>query len=267
MSSKKQPAKRRSRTPRASPPAISREDLEPMVLEVFGALGTALSRHGLGRAAQRELFRKSQAIKAVMPASAMHLNQIRPLGDLLTAWLEEMPYLSESGKPKVLPITGRGATFETLAKRFLPGRPLAQVVEAASRFANVGTLPGGRIALYGDMFVDLARTPLSVLAQMILHVKQIVDTCLYNSELPQGAAGRTERIVNHVIRADEFSKLVQVMRPQIHDVCERLDRLLKSSAEEKPPKPGNSASAGIGVYVYYDGTVEHVRNRRAKSRG
>jgi dTDP-glucose pyrophosphorylase len=102
---------------------------------------------------------------------------------------------------------------------------------------------------------------------MILHVKQIVDTCLYNSELPEGAVGRTERIVNHVIRADEFNKVAQVMRPQIHDVCERLDRLLKSSAEEKPPKPGNSASAGIGVYVYYDGNVEHVRNRKSKSRG
>lgn len=238
-----------------------------MVLEVFGALGVALEQYGLGRARQRTLFEKSQTSKVVKPASALHLNQIRPLGDLLTAWLEEMPYLSENGTPKVLPIKGRGATFETLAKRYLPNRPLAEVVELAARFANVGTLPGGRIALYGDTVVNLARTPLSVLAQMILHVKQIVDTCLYNAELPEGQLGRTERIVNHVIRADQFPKVAQVMRPQIHDVCERLDRLLKSSAEESPPTPGNSGAAGIGVYVYYDGNVEHVQNRRGEPRG
>ena len=54
-------------------------------------------------------------------------------------------------------IEGNGATFESLAKRFLPGVPLADVVALACRTANVGTLPGGRIALYGDTMVNLSK--------------------------------------------------------------------------------------------------------------
>ncbi len=84
--------------------------------------------------------------------------------------------------PRVLKMEGDGATFEALARRFLPGVPLADVVALACRTANVGTLPGGRIALYGDTMVNLTKRRDGVLAQNIMHVRQIFDTCLYNAQ-------------------------------------------------------------------------------------
>ena len=128
----------------------------------------------------------------------------------------------------------RGATFESLAKRFLPGMPLAEVVALACRTANVGTLPGGADRPLwrhdGEFIEEPGRR---VLAQNILHVRQIFDTCLYNvhrdpdDDLP----GRLERMVSHVLSTKEFEKFQGGVRGQLHDVCERVDRLLKSGAE------------------------------------
>ena len=90
--------------------------------------------------------------------------------------------------------------LRALAKRFLPGVPLADVVALACRTANVGTLPGGRIALYGDAMVNFRRNRDGVLAQNILHVRQIFDTCLYNAQRDpdDDKPGRQERIVTHL---------------------------------------------------------------------
>ena len=104
---------------------------------------------------KKEFFAQSQRRSNIKQASVELLGQIRPLSDLLTTWFEEAPYVDSVGAPRVLKIEGHGATFETLAKRFLPGVPLADVVALACRTANVGTLPGGRIALYGDAMVNL----------------------------------------------------------------------------------------------------------------
>jgi hypothetical protein len=244
---------------RGTLPPVLPAQLESLALELYGVVGQALGSYGLSRRDQRKLFERSSRLGKIPPASALHLNQIRPLGDLMTTWLEEAPYIDEAGKPKVLPISGRGATFQSLAKRFLPKQSLAEVVALAMRCANVGTLPGGKIALYGDTMVNLAQT--------VLHIKQIVGTCLHNVQSgPQDSSmGRTERIVSQVISAEEFKHFLKVIRPQLHDLCERADRLLTVKAGRKSAKPKSKAAAGIGIYVYYDGAVKHVRRRAGET--
>ncbi len=239
--------------------------LELLALELYGVVRAALAKYGLSAREQRGLFDRAQRIVNVEEASASHLNEIRPLGDLMTTWLEELPYVDAAGKPKVLLIEGRGATFESLAKKFLPAKPLKEVVALACRMANVGTLPGGRIALYGDTMVSLVKNRESALAQTVLHIRQIMDTCFHNVQRAEEVTtpGRTERIVTHVISAAEFERFQRVIRPQLHDLCERVDRLLKSGAERTPRNTKARGAAGIGIYVYYDGSMKHVRDDRS----
>jgi hypothetical protein len=84
-----------------------------------------------------------------------------------------------------------------LAREFLPDVPLPDVVDLACRFANAGTLPGARIALYGDTMVNFSKSPESALAQTISHIRKLVGTCLHNVQTAQDemATGRLERIV------------------------------------------------------------------------
>ena len=266
MARKKAAAKAR-KGPRGSAraPLSGRAALESLALELYGVIRAALKKYGLSPSEQRRLFGQSQRLSRIKPVSVTLLDQIRPLGDLLTTWFEEVPYVDSAGKPRVLKIEGRGATFESLARRFLPGMTLGEVVALACRTANVGTLPGGRIALYGDTMVNLSKSRDAVLAQNITHMKQIFDTCLYNAnrrpddDLP----GRLERIVCHVISAKEFEKFQGEIGGQLHDLCERADRLLKSGAERSARDKQPRGQAGMGIYIYYNGPMKHrVHDRR-----
>ena len=250
------------RTSRVRHPVDS--PLEPLAMELYGVVGSALTKYGLSAAEQRRLFARTQRTARVSRASDPLLHQFRGLGDLISRWREEPPYVDASGKPRVLDIEGRGATFEGLVREFLPGRPVADVVALACRTASVGTLPGGRIALYGDTLVDLARNREGALAQTICHITRIFDTCLYNVQTAEddAAVRRLERVVNQVISREDFDQLQHLIRPQLHDLCERIDRLLKSSAPKSFRKKRATGTGGMGIYVYYDGEMKHVRDGR-----
>jgi hypothetical protein len=249
---------------RARIPSVSASEsqLEPLALELFGVVRNALAKYGLTPAKQRRLFERTLRDSSVRGASGALLHQFRSLGELISTWFQEMPYVDATGKPRVLKIEGRGATFESLARQFLPEMPLAQVVDLACRYASIGTLPGGRIALYGDMMVNLARNSESALAETISHIKQIFGTCLHNVQTVDDAAavGRSERLVYHVISAEDFEKFQVAIRPQIHDLCERVDRLLKSSVKRASRRRAKAGLAGIGIYVYYDGETQGDSN-------
>jgi hypothetical protein len=254
-------ARRIVRASRSAP--VTREAL---ALELYGVIGAALEKYGMTRGEQRRLFGIAQRQSTTQQASAELLGQIRPLGDLLTSWSEESPYVDATGVPRVLKVEGAGATFESLAQRFLPGTPLAAVVDLACRTAHVGVLSGGEIALYGDTMVNLSKNPDGVLAQNILHIRQIVDTCLYNAhrDPDDDKPGRLERIVTQEVSRIEFEKFQGGVRGQLHDICERLDRLLKSAAARSVRQKQPRGQAGIGLYIYYN---ESVKRRNSPRKG
>ncbi len=263
MARKKAAAKASKGPRRAARATLSGHDaLEALALELYGVIRAALKGYGLSPREQIKLFGQSQRGSGIKQVSVALLDRIRPLSDLLTCWCEELPYVDAAGVPRVLKIEGEGATFEALAGRFLPAMPLAEVVALACRTANVGTLPGGRIALYGDTMVNLSRNPDCVLAQNIVHVRQIFDTCLYNAhrDLDDETPGRLERIVSHVLSTTEFEKFQGGVRGQLHDVCERIDRLLKSAAERSARQNQPRGVAGIGLYIYYNGPTKQRAN-------
>jgi len=253
-------AARRART-RLLP--ASNSPLEPLALELLTVIRHALTDHGLSVNRQRLLFTQALRAAAIPDVSGPLLQQFCGLGDLIAAWLEDMPYVDAVGKPRILTIEGPGATFESLAREFLPEVPLPNVVDLACRFANAGTLPGGRIALYGDTMVNFSKSPESALAQTISHIRKLVGTCLHNVQTAQDetATGRLERIVGHVLSLEDFEKFLKIIRPQLHDQCERVDRLLK--AAKKPSRHGATVgTAGIGLYVFFDATATPTAPRQ-----
>jgi hypothetical protein len=238
--------------------------LEPLALELYGVVRAALAKYGLSAGEQKRIFARTLQSSAVKRVSGPVLHQFRGLGDLISTWLEQLPYVDDAGKPKVLNIQGRGATFESLARQFLPEKPLAEVVALACGNAEVGTLPGGRIALLGDTMVNVSKNREVAMAQTILHVRQIFETCLHNVQSTRHGAvsGRLERIVDHAISAEDFERFQTAIGPQLHDMCERIDRLLRSSASKRPRGKKKLSSGGVGLYVYYDGKLKHVPAKR-----
>jgi hypothetical protein len=253
MTRKKAPQSTSVRGNRRDSANSKNTQIDPLALELLGVVRNALAHYGLTPGQQLRLFQRSIRAKTVPKVSASRLSQFRALADLLATWHGEVPYLDADGKPRVLNIRGRGATFESLARQFLPKKSLSDVVGLACRTANVGTLPGDRIALYGDIMVNFSSNAESVLAQAICHATQVFRTGIHNAARTHadGTGRRLERTVHRTIVAGDFEKLQSAIRPQVHDLCDRMDRLLRSSAKSGKTKQ-KLGTAGMGIYLYYD---------------
>ena len=118
MARKKQAAKQRRGATRRAKSPVATAEIAPMALELYSAVGAMLKHYGFTGPELKQAFERSQRSRSVPPASTQWGNELRPVGNLMAAWTEELPYVDESGKPRALDIKGRGATFESLAKRF-----------------------------------------------------------------------------------------------------------------------------------------------------
>jgi hypothetical protein len=242
--------------------------LEPLVLELFGVVKETLNAYGVTAKKQRQLYNLAQRSRRVNRVSEPLLHEHYKLAYLIETWREEAPYIDERGQPRVLQIRGPGATFESLCKRFNPDKTVGEIVQFACRAASVGTLSEGRVALYGDAFVDLSHSPETTLAQTILHVTRVMDTCLHNARRLPGDRhpGRMERHIHGRLSVEEFESLQEVIRPQVQDLCERVDRLLQSRERRHGGKKAPVGAAGLGIYLYHYGEGEQTVSLRRSPR-
>jgi hypothetical protein len=169
------------------------------------------------------------------------------LGALLLEWSREAEYLDPDGRPRVLSIEGPGATFESLVKRFLPNKPLLDVVAAACASAEVATRPGGKIALLGSILVNVANSTENLLAHAIRQIDQLFETVLHNAIVRRKGrgTGQMERVVMGVIDGAEFPSFMSELRPQIYDLLQRVDSLV----EQRQPRSARALRGGTVVNV------------------
>lgn len=261
MTTKKAAAATRKKSRKSAPAVNSAEtELEELASEIYSIVRKSLQQFGLSPQKQRRSFDRTRPTP-IRRMSDRVLAQYKGLGDLVEEWHSEISYLDGSGRPRVLEIKGQGSTFETLAQKHLPHMPLEKVVALACHSTSIRAMPRGRIASRGDTMVNFSHTRLCALAQTVLHIRQIFETCLYNSSKARGTApGRLERVVHGLIDPRDFDKFQTMIRPQIHDICEIVHGALAATGKRKRGDAKTQGTAGIGIYVYYDGSMQHVRD-------
>lgn len=239
----------KSARPSAAPSSLKiREDLS---VEFFALVRLALSRLGVTGGEQERAIERSRHLKTAPHVSGPLLRDTRGLCALLLEWSRDGDYVDPDGKPRVLAIKGAGATFERLARRFLPKKPLKDVVAMACATAEVATRPGGKIALLGSIMVSVAKSPDNLLAHAIRQIDQLLETILHNAIVNRKGLsnGHMERMVLGVISAKEFDGFMSELRPQIYDLLQRVD----SSVQQRQPKSTQSlrdaTAVSVGVYV------------------
>jgi hypothetical protein len=228
--------------------------LRQLATELYRVVFLTLSEFGLSAAAQQRLTPRSTDKRRGTPVSNDVLRRFTELGDLIAAWHSDTDYLDADGKPRVLAIKGRGPTFETLARRFLPGMSTSDTVKLACRAAEVGLLRGGKIALYGSTLVKISKNAESALAQCVCHIAWLSQTCVhnFNASRKERTTGRIERITGRIISAGDFDSFQKQIRPQIHDLCERVDGMLLPLERRASRLRKNQRAVGMGIYLYAD---------------
>jgi hypothetical protein len=172
---------------------------------------------------------------------------------LLNHWRNDKRYQRPEGTARVLSIRGKGATFETLARTFVPKMRLQELIDTVCENAEVTRLKGGKIALVGSPVMMTPKTPEITLASLTLRLRRLAGTVLHNASLPAKSKsnGRFERIVTGELTEREFREFAQSVRQPLQDLCDRVD------AGIRQPRPVRRASTrrrhcGVGLYVYRD---------------
>ena len=243
------------RRPRAE--AATREEL---AVELYTRLRLALPRLGVTPAQQRRAWKRAQTLPVPPRTSGRLLRETRNLGNLLLEWSRNPAYLNARGEPRVLAIRGPGASFETLANRFLPTLALDDIVARACADAEVATRPGGKIALLGGVLVNVVRSREVRLAHTVRQIDQFVQTILYNAAMHEKGqkTGRLERMVVGVIARRDLLAFIQELRPHIDELMNRVD----TAAEPRQPTSARAlkqaTTVGLSVFLFQEDDWERA---------
>ena len=220
---------------------------EDLTIEAYTLFRIALNRFGISTAKQQRALKRSWNLRAAPRISGPLLRDAQSLSALLLEWSQEPKYLDAKGNPRVLLVKGPGDTFEALARQFLPRMALADVVDMACATAGVSTRPGGKIALLGDIMVNINKTNTPPLAYAIRQIDQLLETNLHNAYLPpqQREKGRMQRVVTGVIPRAHYKRLMRDLRPQVADQLARADSLI----EQYQPRTARELKAAIAVSI------------------
>jgi hypothetical protein len=221
------------------------QELQEMTIESMEVLGVSRKEQRLTyRRASRGLGNKERP-------SAPLMDRISGIADLLSSWRRDRRYVQSDGSPRVLPIKGKGASLETLGKKFVPDMSVGEVLSAVTRHGEATVYQGDRVALVGGSVLVTPKTAEMALALLVNRIRRISKTMLHNVSLPEGnkGHGRFERQVFGVLSEREFNEYARVMRTQLQDLCDRAESGLELAADKKGRK---RKACGIGIFVFRD---------------
>jgi len=220
------------------------QELQQMMIE---------SMEGLGLSRKEQMLTYRRASRGVGPKerpSARLMERTFAIADLLSSWRRDKRYVDPNGSPRVLPIKGKGASLETLAKRFVPTMSVNEVVTVITRHGEATTYRGDKVALVGGSVLLAPKTAEMTLASLVTRIRRVSHTLLLNASLPEGSKGhgRFERQVHGVLSDREFNEYARLMRTQLQDLCDHAE-----SGLELADKKGRKRKAcGISIFVFRD---------------
>ena len=201
---------------------------------------------GLTDEEQQEALVRAQKSRRDSGASKQMLERSHALGDLLSHWQKNRPFVDARENPKVLPIRGRGATLETLARRFVPGMRLTEVVKAITRYSEVRRIKRNKVALVGTILMLIPKTPDLTLAAVTLGFQRLSRTVVHNSRHSQ-ERGHFQRYAASRMTAREFSEWLERAKPRLQQQLVETE-----TGMTRGSKSGRGKDTGVALFIFRD---------------
>jgi hypothetical protein len=170
---------------------------------------------------------------------------------VITAWRRELDFIDAEGEPAPLPMSGSGATFGELVKRFSGDMPARAILDELIRIGAAERLEDGKIRLLARAYVPES-SKADKLHILGTDVGLLISTVDHNLK-PDSIGPLFQRKVAYDNLPDEilpaFRKL-SAKRAQ--NLLESLDRWLTQHDRDVTPtvKGHGRNRAGLGVYYF-----------------
>ena len=213
--------------------------------DVFSKLGVPLAdqRRGAVRAAKDK--------KRTRP-SAKLMTRLTGAGNLVSTWRRDKRYRARDGFPRVLAIRGKGATFETLARKCVPEVPMTEVLGYICSHGEAAVYKKDKVALLGSGALLTKRTPEITAAWLLTQFRHMAQTVLYNASFPaeEKGVGLFQRQVGGYLSQKDFRLYAQGIRPKLQETCEQLESGL--SLNRRSGSAREREDCGVSIFVYRD---------------
>jgi len=172
------------------------------------------------------------------------------LGDLAAEWAENGHFLERSGRPKVLPIEGAGASFRTLARKHFGRRRLSEVLDLAARRGVIEQIGPHEVA-QRTAWVMLTGDSVLLLARAVLCVHWILKAARRNGrKSANSAALLPERMASARIPVEWAAQFADLMRAQLSNAAEIGNRWLSKRALQARTRRTARRTSLVGVHAY-----------------
>jgi hypothetical protein len=234
---------------------LSRNVFVATATEEFGIRGrpTNVSRVALLTGlARREVRRERVATDAASPEAEEALNHA---SRVLAGWHLDADFLDEHGQPRVLPVTGDGATFAMLLKRYAGDIPTTALVKELVKAGSIERVDGRSYRVLRRYYMPRPMDGKSVeRAGSVL--ADIVATVEHNLSRSAGEPARFEgRAQNRYVDPRNLPAFRAFLEREGQGFLERVDDWL--TAHEVPAHAAGDAPRlrlGVGIYAINDST-------------
>lgn len=228
----------------------TRTDDEQLGTELLGVCVAALQCYGV-QGARILKTDPSKILAAKRPRLAARLlHDTFSLGKVVEDWSENPRYIDESGRPRVLPLRGRGSTFSALVAKHFGRRDTQRVLELALRTRVVERVGPDKVAQI-NACVMLTGHPTLLLARAVLSIRGFLEVIRRNSATnAKRSALSPERMATAYVRREDFEEFAALMRPQLSNLTDQGNRWLTAHMVRDRPRASDRDVAFTGVHAY-----------------
>jgi hypothetical protein len=170
---------------------------------------------------------------------------------VIAAWLREPDFIDAEGQPAVLPMSGRGATFSELVRRFSGAIPARAIRDELMRVGALEKLEDGRIRLLARAYIPKSSEidKIHILGTDVSHLISTIDHNL-RPETPEPFFQR--KVAYDNLPHEVLPQLRRLTVRKAQALLENMDRwLARHDRDTNPAVAGTDRRrAGIGIYYF-----------------
>jgi hypothetical protein len=200
---------------------------------------------GLSR---REVMRVRKLQRPDITASTERHNRA---ARVIAAWRRESDFLDAKGKPALLPMEGRGATFSELVKRFSGNVPPRAILDELIHVGAVERRGNGRIGLLARAYIpqNLDAHKFNILGS---DVQYLISTIDHNLNADHGEPLFQRKVAYDNLPDHVLPKFRKLFTKKAQSLLESADKWLAQRDRDIDPsvKGAGSNRAGFGIFFF-----------------
>ncbi len=188
--------------------------------------------------------------KLQRPNDQRSAEQYNRAARVIAAWLREPDFIDAEGQPAILPMSGGGASFSELVRRFSGDIPARAIRDELMRVGALEQLEDGRIRLLARAYIPKASEvdKIHILGTDVSHLISTIDHNL-----------RPDTTEPYFQRKVAYDNIPQEVLPQLRRLTvrkaqallEKMDRWLARHDRDANPAVAGTDRKRVGIGIYY----------------